>query len=658
MFEKILIANRGEIACRIIKTARKLGITSVIVYSDADKNSQAVRMADEAYYIGKAPSSESYLHGDKIIKIAQQTGAQAIHPGYGFLSENAEFAKACENAGITFIGPSATAIETMGSKSAAKQIVESSNVPVTPGYHGKDQNPDVLLSEARRIGFPVLIKAAAGGGGKGMRAVFKEEEFSDALAGAKREALASFGDEEMLIEKYLVEPRHVEIQIFCDHHGNAVYLFERDCSIQRRHQKIVEEAPAPHFKASLREAMGKAAVQAAKSIGYVGAGTIEFLLDQDEKFYFMEMNTRLQVEHPVTEMITKQDLVEWQLKVAFKQPLPLTQEELKIHGHAIEVRIYAEDTDNQFLPSIGKLTYLQTPIENEYVRVDTGVVQNDTITPYYDPMMAKLIVFGETRDSAIRRLKQALEQYYVIGVKNNIAFLKNVIQLSDFKEGKLSTRFIEKHQNSLAKTHEITESTFQAYLTLASLYQAAEPAKSADPWDQKDNWQMNLIRKQNFTFLVNDAVHSVWLEYHIDNIQAHHSAAIDIITHYQREEDYIRAIINDEHYEARIFKQPQQISLLTKQGIFTFGYYVPEAAFEKEEHGQQQLSAPMPGAVVALHVKVGDIVKPGQHLVVLEAMKMEHTLSAPYAGIIKEIYFPVGAQVADGQELMVVEASE
>jgi 3-methylcrotonyl-CoA carboxylase alpha subunit len=658
MFEKILIANRGEIACRIIKTARKLGITSVVVYSDADKNSQAVRMADEAYYIGKAPSSESYLHGDKIIKIAHQTGAQAVHPGYGFLSENAEFAKACEEAGIIFIGPPPSAIETMGSKSAAKQIVESSNVPVTPGYHGKDQNPDVLLSEACRIGFPVLIKATAGGGGKGMRAVFNEEEFADALAGAKREALASFGDEEMLIEKYLVEPRHVEIQIFCDHHGNAVYLFERDCSIQRRHQKIIEEAPAPHFKDSLREAMGKAAVQAAKSIGYVGAGTIEFLLDQDEKFYFMEMNTRLQVEHPVTEMITKQDLVEWQLKVASKQPLPLTQEDLKIHGHAIEVRIYAEDTDNQFLPSIGTLTYFQPPVENDYVRVDTGVVQNDTITPYYDPMMAKLIVFGENRDSAIRRLKQALEQYYVIGVKNNIAFLKKVIHLSDFKEGKLSTKFIEKHQDALSKTHEINESAFQAYLTLACLYQATDAAKSTDPWDQKDSWQMNLIRKQNFTFLVNNAAKSTRLEYHIDNIQAHHSAATDIITHYQRDLDYIRAKINDEHYEARIFKQPHQISLLTKQGIYSFVYYIPDTAFEKEDHGQQQLSAPMPGAVVALHVKVGDTVKSGQHLIVLEAMKMEHTLSAPYPGIIKEIYFHVGAQVADGQELMVIEASQ
>lgn len=657
MFEKILIANRGEIACRIIKTARKLGIASVVVYSEADNDSQAVQLADEAYYIGPAPSAESYLNGAKIIDIALRTGAQAIHPGYGFLSENANFARACEKVGLVFIGPSASAIETMGSKSAAKRVVEASNVPVTPGYHGDDQDPDTLLNEARRIGFPILIKAVAGGGGKGMRAVFAEKEFVDALAGAKREAHASFGDDAMLIEKYLVEPRHVEIQIFCDHHGNAVYLFERDCSIQRRHQKVIEEAPAPHFKQSLREAMGKAAVQAAKSIGYVGAGTIEFLLDKDENFYFMEMNTRLQVEHPVTEMITRQDLVEWQLRVACKEPLPLKQENLKIHGHAIEVRIYAEDPDNQFLPSIGQLIYLQTPKENNHIRIDTGVIQNDSITPYYDPMMAKLIVFGEDRASAIRRLSHALEQYYVIGVKNNIAFLKKIIQHHAFKDGDLSTRFIEKHLDDLSKpSSEADPQLVHRYLTMACLYYATEPASSNDPWDQKDAWQMNLISQQNFAFVVKDEIKLLRLERLSREIHVHHiDDGTDIITHYHRESNQIRAKINDEHYFAGIFKQPHQIHLLTKEGIFTFPYHVPESAYEKDEHAPRQLTAPMPGLVVALHVKQGDTVESGQRLIVLEAMKMEHTLCAPYAGKIKEIYFPVGQQVGDGDELMVIE---
>ncbi len=659
MFEKILIANRGEITCRIIKTARRLGITTVVVYSEADNDSQAVLLADEAYYIGRAPSSESYLNGEKIIEIAKQTGAQAIHPGYGFLSENADFAKACEKAGVIFIGPPASAIEIMGSKSTAKHAVEAYNVPVTPGYHGQDQHPDVLLKEACRIGFPVLIKATAGGGGKGMRAVFSEEEFSDALTGAKREAQASFGDDTVLLEKYLLEPRHVEIQVFCDHHGNAVYLFERDCSIQRRHQKVIEEAPAPHLKPSVREAMGRAAVQAARSVGYIGAGTIEFLLDKDDKFYFMEMNTRLQVEHPVTEMITQQDLVEWQFRVACNKPLPLTQEQLQIHGHAIEVRIYAEDPDNQFLPSTGKLLYLQTPTENSHIRIDTGVVQGDSITPYYDPMMAKLIVWGEDRDSAIRRLSHALAQYYVIGVKSNISFLKKIIQHPAFKEEDLSTRFIEKYHSDLFQPSSSCESTaelFQHYLVLGCLYKATETSDSTDPWDAKDAWQMNLISRQNVSFMVNDTIQTIYLERHSDGFRCYHDNKTFTITHYHREPSQIRAKINNMHYEANIFEQPHQLHLLTKEGIFSFPYYTPESAHDRDDHAPKQLTAPMPGMVVALHVKEGDKVESGQRLVVLEAMKMEHTLCAPHAGKVKEIYFPVGQQVVEGDELMVIEA--
>lgn len=656
MFEKILIANRGEIACRIIKTAKKLGIASVVVYSEADKNSQAVQLADESYYIGEAASSESYLKGEKIIEIALKTGAEAIHPGYGFLSENAQFAKACEKAGIVFIGPPASAIEAMGSKSAAKSLMESSQVPVTPGYHGNNQAPDFLLEEAKRIGFPVLLKAAAGGGGKGMRAVFNESEFEAALSGAKREAKASFGDEEMLIEKYLIEPRHVEIQIFCDHHGNAVYLFERDCSIQRRHQKVIEEAPAPHLKPEVREAMGKAAIQAAKSIGYVGAGTIEFLLDKQDNFYFMEMNTRLQVEHPVTEMITQQDLVEWQLRVACNEPLPLKQDELHIHGHAIEVRIYAEDTDNQFLPSTGKLVYFSPPEENPFIRVDTGFTQNDTITPYYDPMMAKLIAWGKDRASAIAHLYQALQNYYVIGVKNNIAFLKKILEQPDFTAGLLSTSFIEKHTTSLHAPDNALETKIHFAAIFAALYKTTEPVKSDDPWQQKDAWQMNLPAKRIFSFKTGHHIKHIFLEKQQDIfvITAEDHPEMTV-TAYRREAHQINLKINQEYYSAGIFSESESLHVLTHDGIFSFNDYHPESLYEQDDSSDGQLTAPMPGVIVALHVEVGQMVSAGQPVAVMEAMKMEHTLKAPYDGKIKEIYFPLGAQVNDGEELMAIE---
>lgn len=664
MFEKILIANRGEIACRIIKTAKKLGIITVIVYSEADQHSQAVQLADEAYYIGQSTPAESYLNSEKILNVAKQSGAQAIHPGYGFLSESAQFAHACEEAGIIFIGPPASAIEAMGSKSAAKSLMVASNVPVTPGYHGDNQDPAILLAEACKIGFPVLIKAAAGGGGKGMRAVFEEKEFMEALNGAKREAKAGFGDDTILIEKYLLEPRHVEIQIFCDHHGNAVYLFERDCSIQRRHQKVLEEAPAPHLNPDVREAMGKAAIQAAKSIGYVGAGTIEFLLDKNGAFYFMEMNTRLQVEHPVTEMITRQDLVEWQLKVANREPLPLQQKDLKIHGHAIEVRIYAEDPDNQFLPSTGKLIYFETPVQSDSIRVDTGFVQNDTITPYYDPMMAKLIVWGEDRNAAIRHLSRALSQYYVIGVKNNIAFLKQIIQHAAFKEARLSTNFIELHAVDL-NLHSHSDELTRRYLTLAYLYEAQSQetcsmARTQDPWNKKDAWQMNQPSQQAFCFHVNNLLKKVILK-HLgdtqDTISLHHldNNQQDTITHYHCESLAISAEIDQKVYSARIFKSTDALHLLTSDGIFTFVYDIPESHYDHQAQSGGQLTAPMPGLVVALHVEKGQSVKAGDRLIVIEAMKMEHTLCAPHAGTVKEIYFPVGQQVNDGDELMAIE---
>ena len=449
MFSKILIANRGEIACRVITTARRLGIKTVAVYSDADRNARHVAMADEAVHIGPSPARESYLVADRIIAAAKHTGAQAIHPGYGFLSENAGFAEACAKAGIVFIGPPPSAIHAMGSKSEAKKIMEKAKVPLVPGYHGDDQSPDLLAREAERIGFPVLIKASAGGGGKGMRVVEEAAKFADALAGAKREAKASFADDHVLVEKYLTRPRHIEIQVFADSHGNCLYLFERDCSIQRRHQKVIEEAPAPNMDPARRKAMGEAAVAAAKAIGYQGAGTVEFIANQDGTFYFMEMNTRLQVEHPVTEAITGQDLVEWQLVVAAGGRLPLTQDQLRIDGHAVEVRLYAEDPNRNFLPSTGTLVHLRLPEEGPHVRVDTGVRQGDTVTPFYDPMIAKVIVHDRDRTSAMRRMAALMGETEVVGVTTNAALLKALCSHPAFVGGEVDTGFIERHHDTL-----------------------------------------------------------------------------------------------------------------------------------------------------------------------------------------------------------------
>ncbi|HET7774982.1 MAG TPA: acetyl-CoA carboxylase biotin carboxylase subunit, partial [Azospira sp.] len=449
MFSKILIANRGEIACRVIKTARRLGLRTVAVYSEADANARHVRLADEAVLLGPAAARESYLVAEKILDAAKRTGAQAIHPGYGFLSENADFAEACAAAGVVFIGPPAAAIRAMGSKSAAKALMEKAAVPLTPGYHGDQQEPEFLKAQADAIGYPVLIKAAAGGGGKGMRLVEQGEDFFAALASCQREARSSFGNDQVLVEKYITRPRHIEIQVFGDSQGNCVYLFERDCSVQRRHQKVLEEAPAPGMTPERRRQMGEAAVAAAKAVGYVGAGTVEFIANQDGSFYFMVMNTRLQVEHPVTEMITGQDLVEWQLRVAFGEPLPLKQEQLQIRGHALEARIYAEDADKGFLPSIGRLLHLAPPAEGLHVRVDTGVEEGDEITPHYDPMIAKLIVWDEDRDAALARMRQALADYRVVGVTTNIDFLSRLVSCPAFAGADLDTGLIERQQEFL-----------------------------------------------------------------------------------------------------------------------------------------------------------------------------------------------------------------
>lgn len=449
MFNRILIANRGEIACRVIRTAKKMGIETIAVYSLADENSRFVQLADQAYCVGDASAKNSYLNIDAIIEAAKASGAEAIHPGYGFLSENPQFARACEQAGIVFIGPSVPAMEAMASKQVAKQLLEKTSVPLTPGYHGREQSDTHLLSEACRIGFPVLLKAASGGGGKGMRAVHQENDFLQALAGARREAMASFADDTMIIEKLVLNPRHVEVQVMADNHGGVVHLFERDCSIQRRHQKIIEEAPAPRLNDALRQRLAAAACEVARSIDYRGAGTVEFLVDGDHDFYFMEMNTRLQVEHPVTEMITGFDLVEWQIKIAANAPLPATQDAIRQHGHAMECRIYAEDPHQGFIPSIGQIHFLKEP-HGDNIRIDSGVICGSSITMYYDPMIAKLITWGNTRDEAIQHMQRALGHYAIGGVKTNIPFLQEIVGNDAFIAANLSTDFLQKQAINLA----------------------------------------------------------------------------------------------------------------------------------------------------------------------------------------------------------------
>ena len=523
MINKLLIANRGEIACRIIKTATTLGIKTVAVYSDADKNAMHVNMADEAIYLGASPSKESYLKAELIIEKSKELGVDAIHPGYGFLSENAKFATLCAENNIIFVGPPASAIEAMGSKSAAKKIMEDAGVPLVPGYHGDNQDELTLKAAADEMGYPVLLKAAAGGGGKGMRQVWSGSEFTQALNAAKRESMASFGDDHMLVEKYLTRPRHVEIQVFCDELGNGVYLFERDCSVQRRHQKIIEEAPAPNMSQEIREKMGEAAIKAAKAINYVGAGTVEFLLDEDGSFYFMEMNTRLQVEHPVTEMITNEDLVQWQLTVAEGKALPKTQHELVLSGHAFEARIYAEDPDNEFLPCTGTLNLLRPPVQTEVVRVDTGVREGDEVSVYYDPMIAKLVVWGESREIALKRLIHALNNYYIEGLSTNISFLKRVASHDAFQNAELTTTFIDKHSDSLfTSENERFSQSILPVMTLLTILKRpshlSESDKSSVPWQKSGPWRCNAQHRETIDLLVKNEVISVTVTYSNDEL--------------------------------------------------------------------------------------------------------------------------------------------
>ncbi len=663
MFSKILIANRGEIACRVIKTAQRLGIKTVAVYSDADRDARHVALADEAVHIGPAPARESYLVADKIIAAARHTGAEAIHPGYGFLSENAGFAEACAKAGIVFIGPPPSAIHAMGSKSEAKKIMEKAKVPLVPGYHGDDQSPELLAKEAARIGFPVLIKASAGGGGKGMRVVEEAAKFADALAGAKREAKASFADDHVLVEKYLTRPRHIEIQVFADSHRNCLYLFERDCSIQRRHQKVIEEAPAPNMDPERRKAMGEAAVAAAKAIGYQGAGTVEFIANQDGTFYFMEMNTRLQVEHPVTEAITGQDLVEWQLVVAAGGKLPLTQEELGIEGHAVEVRLYAEDPSRNFLPSTGVLVHLRLPEEGPHVRVDTGVRQGDTVTPFYDPMIAKVIVHDRDRTSALRRMAALMGETEVVGVTTNAALLKALCSHPAFVGGEVDTGFIERHHATLfAKPAPAGDRTL-AIATLGRLLEWDPSLPSNDPWDQRSGFRLLDEGHDDVRWKDGEREVTVIARRRRDGTIGLVLPGGTIEARVRQGEDGRLAIrLGNDAFKADVVRR------LTADGV-DYVVFVDGASrtlrlvdpldvtqYEATASGEGAVKAPLPGKIIDLRVKAGDKVSKGQPLLVLEAMKMEHTLAAPADGTVKTVRYAVGEQVVEGAELVEFEA--
>ncbi|WP_394220652.1 acetyl/propionyl/methylcrotonyl-CoA carboxylase subunit alpha [Alteromonas gracilis] len=665
MINKLLIANRGEIACRVIKTAKAQGVKTVAVYSEADKNALHVQMADEAVFLGPSPSKESYLRGDFIIEKAKQLNVDAIHPGYGFLSENAEFANLCAKNDIIFVGPPASAIEAMGSKSAAKRIMEDAGVPLVPGYHGDEQSEAVLKSAADEMGYPVLLKAAAGGGGKGMRQVWNAKEFSQALNAAKRESMASFGDDHMLVEKYLTRPRHVEIQVFCDTHGNGVYLFERDCSVQRRHQKIIEEAPAPNMSPSVRKKMGEAAVLAAKAINYVGAGTVEFLLDEDDSFYFMEMNTRLQVEHPVTEMITREDLVHWQLTIAEGKPIPKQQDELTLTGHAFEARIYAEDPSNEFLPSTGTLSLLQTPIESDVVRVDTGVVEGDEVSVFYDPMIAKLVVWAENREIALKRLISALGEYYIDGLSTNIDFLKRVASHPAFVAAELTTTFIEKHYDSLfSDTNKKDTQANLAVMALLALLNrkndAVDTHKTPTPWSNAGAWRANHQHKETLT--LNHENEETLVEV-THQYEGGHSWLVSVDEH----DFQVSGSIVDGKLLATIDGYRTTFSFSDNGGQYTLfnkdthaKFTVVPASLGEDDHADDDanFSAPMNGTIVAHLVEKGQLVEKGDPILVMEAMKMEHSIIAPYDGSVEEFYFQPGELVDGGALLLAFSAKE
>jgi len=664
MFEKILIANRGEIACRVAATARRMGVRTVAVYSDADAHAKHVLACDEAVHVGGSAPRDSYLQWQRIIDAARASGAQAIHPGYGFLSENEDFAQACQDAGLVFIGPPASAINAMGLKAESKRLMEGAGVPLVPGYHGADQDPALLRQQADRIGYPVLIKASAGGGGKGMRAVERGEDFDAALASCKREAINSFGDDAVLVEKYVQRPRHIEIQVFADTHGHCVYLFERDCSVQRRHQKVLEEAPAPGLTPALRRQMGEAAVAAARAVGYVGAGTVEFIVEQpggyehpeQMKFYFMEMNTRLQVEHPVTEAITGQDLVEWQLRVAAGQPLPLTQDELLIDGHAIEARICAENPDKDFLPATGTLHVYRKPphaaFEFGAVRFDDGVREGDAISPFYDSMIAKLIVWGETRQEALAKLDAALAATHIVGLQTNVQFLRHVLASDSFAQARLDTALIPRERAQLFQQDRLGRDMAVA-AAVAQTVLAERAAETSDPFSRTDGFRSHGVASRRVDLEYRGESVVAKLRYLSDGLQLQVDDAepkplsltalpdgrIDLRYGGARELVQVYALGEVEHvFGTRGAVQITELDTLSR---------ADEGAGEGG-----RLTAPMPGKVVSIAVKAGDKVSKGQPLAVMEAMKMEHTIAAPQDGVVDEVLYAPGDQVTEGAELL------
>jgi 3-methylcrotonyl-CoA carboxylase alpha subunit len=664
VLRKLLIANRGEIACRVIRTARQLGIRCVAVYSDADADAMHVALADEAVRLGPAPSSESYLNQDRIFAAIAQTGADAVHPGYGFLSENASFARRCREEGIVFVGPPAEAIDEMGNKSRAKELMSRADVPMLPGYHGEDQDDQILADAAQEIGFPLLIKAAMGGGGKGMRIVERAEDFAEALSRARGEAQNAFGDSRVLLERFLTKPRHVEVQVFADQHGGCVYLGDRDCSIQRRHQKIIEEAPAPGLSDALRKEMGEASVRAALAIGYVGAGTVEYLLGEDGQFYFMEMNTRLQVEHPVTELVTGQDLVRWQLRVASGAPLPLEQGEIEIHGHAIEARIYAEDPDDDFKPTPGRIAFMAEPEPSRHVRVDSGVREGDEISSHYDPIIAKLICWDEQRPLAIRRINRALEEYRIVGVTHNLNYLANILDSRPFIAGDLSTRFLADHADLLVGTNGLSPVRFQA---LAALYIAECTARRAQerdrrtrdphsPWSTLPQWRLNGPARSAVRLLDHEG-HEVIVavirepggRYRLDLDER------EILATARLQDRELYAELDGHSVRATVTATPTAITVHYRHHVHTFALPVPDHVAEQEEAGGQ-LNAPINGIVVGVQCHEGEDVTRGATLMVVEAMKMQYSICAPGDGKVKEILYGVGDQVLEGQPLLVMEA--